>query len=243
MPARICNDECPTANQNEHLLCFKCENIIHLKCYGIDKKQGKLITDSPNIILMCDICLEELVTLAEISKGIAEVKKVVEKIAKVVSKENKTTSKPILNNNNISGDNTPIVTRSVKRKRLDQQSTIRTPINKVIGTNDAAELKSVEGRRQLVVTQIHPETTEEMVIQYIRKQLQLNDTIDIRAKTLLPKDRNKEDLSYISVKIVVPESLYSLVLSAELWPKGIAVRDFVPGFKRRQPMGVTLNDQ
>lgn len=118
-----------------------------------------------------------------------------------------------------------------------------TPVNKIIGTNEtdeADELCSVEPLKSVVVSQLHPNTTDAKLVDFIVRKLAVNGDV-IKTKALIPRDLKRDELSFISYKLMVPESLYKSILSAALWPKGIVVRDFVPSFRQRQQTGVSLN--
>lgn len=239
MTTRTCGDNCPLANKGDSLECDRCKSVIHLKCYNINKTTAKMINESPNLLLLCDSCVVENKMYFEITNDIAEVKKVVDNINRVVSEQAEIPVKMVARNKRPSDDSTPVMTNSVKRRRFQQQVEKQTPVNKIVGTNSANDLRSVEAMKHVVVSQLHPETTEEELVDFVKKKLDTD--AEIRAKPLIPKDRNREDLSFITFKLLVPESIYCSVLSPELWPKGITVRDFVPGFKRKQSTGVSLN--
>lgn len=55
-----------------------------------------------------------------------------------------------------------------------------------------------------------------------------DDDNSLRCSFLIPAGRKVEDLDYLSFKIGVPESMFSMLLRPELWPKGVRIRAFVP---------------
>lgn len=82
-------------------------------------------------------------------------------------------------------------------------------------------------RKTIVVSRLHPSTTEARIVDYIKSKLGLTvGTSNLVAKALIPRGRLPEQLNFISVKIDVPFDLYPRLMAGEIWPEGVMVRDF-----------------
>lgn len=242
MSVRVCGENCPAANLADSRKCYRCDSTIHLKCYGFTAKTVKIVDETPNFLLVCDLCIVAPIKWTDISKDIASVKSTIDDIKQIVTKDSKT-SKSAFGDVKLTDNVTPVLTRSVKRRRFDGKITAATPAKKIVGTNNNSNaLLSVEQTKAIVVSQLHPNTTEDNVKKFVRDNINVGDDVVINVKSLIPKDRSLNELSFISFKLVVPESLYSSILSADFWPTGVTVRDFIPGSSRRRPTGVSLND-
>lgn len=94
----------------------------------------------------------------------------------------------------------------------------------VIGTRkdfraDHSAFSSVERRQWLYIGRASPETTEDDILNYAKKTLEVED---VRCHLLTAN----EDSS--SFKLGVRESVLRNLLNPALWPQGIAVREFLP---------------
>lgn len=61
MPPRKCSrEDCPSQHVNIEITvkCHRCNCSIHLPCYGVDKTCAEIFL-TPNIVMLCDNCLEE----------------------------------------------------------------------------------------------------------------------------------------------------------------------------------------
>lgn len=60
MPPRKCSrEDCPSQHVNIEFTvkCHRCKCQIHLPCYGVSKTSNEIFV-TPNIVMICDICLE-----------------------------------------------------------------------------------------------------------------------------------------------------------------------------------------
>lgn len=88
------------------------------------------------------------------------------------------------------------------------------------------------------MSQLHPSTSDESFVQYVKKRLNDADNkLKVQAFALVPKERSRESLNFISFKLNIPESSYADVLKPEIWPSGVIVREFVDDGRRRRKMG------
>lgn len=81
--------------------------------------------------------------------------------------------------------------------------------------------------KTVVISHLHPSTTESHIIEYAKSKLGLPaDDQSLMAKALIPKGRSPLQLNFVSIKMDVPAELYSRISSPELWPDGVSVREF-----------------
>lgn len=242
-----------------------CGSSFHLKCVNITRSVLKVILENPNLYFMCIDCKHVSIPsiadhLSEIKSSISKLSDAMSMQSKKTAELNTTAGKlsdvvaaNTISTNKLAVAATPTNLRprsndsaaiSSKKRRLDLNdlSDIRSspmPIRKsVIGScviNDADEVKAVEPRTAILVTQLHPTTTADSIINYVNKKLNLvAGSSVIRGNILLPKNRTIEELDFIGCKLSVPQSMYPALMSAAIWPKGVTVRDFV-FFPRKTP--------
>lgn len=115
--------------------------------------------------------------------------------------------------------------------RQPSMNTTTQPNNIVVGTcdsNEDVDLKSVEPRRLVVVSQLHPTTTADSMIIFTNKKLNLPpDSKSIRATMLIQKGRDVSEMDFVSCKLSIPQSSYAPLMNASIWPAGVTIRDFV----------------
>jgi hypothetical protein len=101
---------------------------------------------------------------------------------------------------------------------------VKTPAM-IMGTGAATNgVITVNPRKWLYVSMLHPETTEESVIKLISTAMKSTAT-DFNCVKFLP--RNMKDPTFISFKIGMPEDLLEGSLNPTLWPSGVAIREFI----------------
>lgn len=94
----------------------------------------------------------------------------------------------------------------------------------IVGTaSNASSFSAAERRQWIYIGRCNPSTTEKDITDYMADNLEITD---VKCFVL---DKN-EDVS--SFKIGVKESVVKGLLDPNLWPKGTAVKEFLP---RRQP--------
>lgn len=266
---RICNDKCDRQYENT-AKCFGCNTECHNTCYGITKTIIRATKEVPNILFMCDECLAkkwvatdslnnnatqneiEQSTFnkdnASIFKAIGELKSMVIEIQGKMNRAEKPSYRSIL-----TGDFGSVGSQGgSKRKRFGGNvnfgdGNFSTPTGRtkttITGSNvNENELLAVEIRKSIFVSQLNPSTSEESIVKYVKRCL--NDTdnkLKIQAVALVPKEKNRNELNFISFKINIPESSFEAVLKPELWPQGVVVREFVIDNNRRhRPSGFFL---
>lgn len=253
--ANVCGDDC-NRPMDSTVKCYVCGCICHSHCYGLNKTIIKAINELPNLTFLCDTCNEKKATVAagaavphvvnnsesnssmdsaSIINAISDLKNMVTGLQDKMSKLEKPSYRSIL-----AGDQP--LRGSAKRPRfgdiVDSTPTGR-PKKTIIGTNAAEkELSSVEARKWIFVSQLHPTTTDQSFTEYVKKRLNDQaDNLKIQAFALVPKERDRRELNFISFKLNIPESSFNAVLNPDIWPKGVMVREFVNDQRRRRPTG------
>jgi hypothetical protein len=252
---RKCGDDC-VKPFDLVIKCTSCDAICHNTCYGLNKTVVKAIHEIENIVFLCDECSDTKTFVASdstnsnnaaqvsdagdntaIFHAIGELKNMVVDMQTKINKIEKPTYSKV-----VTGDVFKSSGPRNKRLRVDGD-TISTPTgrpqNGIVGNgDDTTELSSVETRKWIFVSQLHPSTTDTSFTDYVKKRL--NDTSDklkIQAFALVPKDRDRNELNFISFELNIPESSFVEVLKPEIWPKGVVVREFVNDSRRRRPTG------
>jgi hypothetical protein len=106
--------------------------------------------------------------------------------------------------------------------------------NFFVGTsNDASDgIAAVEERRFLVLSRIHPDTTSDKIVNFIRRKTGLTN---IRCHLMIPRGKTVNELEYVSFKVGVEVDDYSTLMVPELWPAKVLVRDFEKRNRRLKP--------
>lgn len=84
--------------------------------------------------------------------------------------------------------------------------------------------RSIEERRWIFVSRLHPNTSSENLSKWLKRELRSDNVLCF---PLIPRGIPTTDLRMISFKVGVPQSLLELVKDRKLWPPGIQLRDFV----------------
>lgn len=138
---------------------------------------------------------------------------------------------PVVNSNppiNGNAPKTPII------RDVTPRTNVWTPKSVALASN-APNIKTI------VVSRLHPSTTEARIVHYVNSKLGLTDgTSNMVAKALIPRGRAPEQLNFISIKIDVPSELYTSLMAMEIWPDGVSVRDFEIRPRKSSTSGVFL---
>lgn len=255
---RECDIGCYRA-KDKSVNCFICGHICHSLCYDLDAAHS-LIGLHTNIVFLCDMCIEKKADFAakpnnntktdqtstnndNIVQAIVELKGMVVNMQEKIARIERPSFRDVL-----AGDN-PESRLTAKRKRTNNGSINvgngpETPKGRpkkgIVGNNEGdVGLSSVEARKWIFVSQLHPSTSDESFVDYVKKRLNDADNkLKIQAFALVPKERKREELNFISFKLNIPESSYEAVFQSEIWPKGVVVREFVLDQQRhRRPTG------
>lgn len=81
--------------------------------------------------------------------------------------------------------------------------------------------------KSVVVSHLHPSTTEAQLISYATTKLGLTDDVPgLVAKALIPRNRSPNQLNFVSIKVDLPARLYDRFTAAAIWPEKVTVHDF-----------------
>lgn len=126
----------------------------------------------------------------------------------------------------------------VKKAKIPtpKQGTKDIQIGKPIETR-SIELKAPNPLSKSVwVSGFHPETTQEELEDYIVNNTPLNEKTKFKCFRLTRKDQDITKMSFISFKIDVAQADYDNMISPDMWPQRIKVREFI----RMAPPKVTF---
>lgn len=264
---RVCGDECGSRPMDGTINCRSCGIACHTGCYSVNKTVLRAIADMPNLWFLCDECNTKNANIfsndantdaantsaphncnsnnTAIFQALGELKNMVVELQGKVNGIEKPTYKSILagNTGKPAGPNIS----SAKRRRFAATDNVQStppgrPKNTIVGSNmDEGGLSAVEPRKWMFVSQLHPSTSDQSFVEYVKKRL--NDPenkLNIQAFALVPREKNRDSLNFISFKLNVPESSIEAILKPENWPKGVIIREFVNDDRRRRTTGRLL---
>lgn len=227
-----------------------CNMSIHAKCASLTRTAIKMINESSNIFYFCDRC--KVFPVKAITEHLIAIKTSISNLSDVMSVQSEKTTKlmdevaanTIKTDKLTSSSMTPVsgfrldsqTVLSQKRRRLDTSPSVPrnaspAPLsrNLLVGSaENGGGLQSVETRKIVVASQLHNSTTAEQLKAYISEKLSTGETANsIRCNMMLPNGRSVDEVDFLSFKVSVPASLYDSLLKADIWPKGVTVREFV----------------
>jgi hypothetical protein len=216
---------------DELVSCATCEKQFHGHCVSLDPHVVGVIRLSPNLTWRCNSCvaddekpsvnrslnlifekLEAMSTDIDVLKGKSVPLKTFAGAVRD-SEFSRNGKRPLAQD---SPFGTPI-----KRKRIEKANTPALQMG-VGAAND--EIKTVEPLKWLYVSNLDPQTSEEAVVKLISSGLQSAPT-EFSCVKLLPK--NVLAPTFVSFKIGMKEDLFLKSLAPQLWPSGIAFREFI----------------
>ena len=206
--------------------CALCSKNFHPMCADIPNELLAFLRNRNDLTWSCKDCMVEPVKLETKLCMNVLMSKISSMAEDIDALKAKASLKPSFSNilrNNIE---TP---KSTKRRADDkgEQSVKRprmaTPAL-IIGNGDVVDdLKPVAPMKWLYVSRLHPQTSEEAVTNKLCGALTV-DSNEFKCVKLVPR---MEDPSFISFKVGMTEELLQRSLAPEVWPPGIAVREFV----------------
>lgn len=238
-----CEESLPSVIGEFTLCRGPCNAKLCRSCTGLTKSVLKCVAECDNLQYYCENC--KSLSIKSITDALAVVNTSINKLSdRFVNNStlSVTPSSPFpLSSGSLNVPNTS----GLKRRRVENvggavtrsSSSSKIPAgNLLVGSgDDDSELKSVEAKKVVVASMIHPTTTEDVLLNHLVKALSLNDATksSIRCSLMLPRGRKIEELDYISFKISVTDSIYNDLLSPTVWPKGVTLREYVPGRNSR----------
>jgi hypothetical protein len=216
------------------LSCAACEKKFHGQCVSdpMDQHFVEMIVASPNLTWRCDLCAvtereSKIDRSLDLIFGKLEAMSSDIDALKSKSAPLKTLASILSDSESSRSGKRPFAQDSpsgtpMKRKRYENKPSTPALIMGAGAAND--EIKTVEPKKWLYVSNLDPQTTEEAVVKLISSGLQ-SDPTDFSCVKLLPK--NVLAPTFISFKIGMRDELFQKSLAPELWPSGIAFREFV----------------
>lgn len=133
---------------------------------------------------------------------------------------------------NMDNNGTPIKNQSEKRllngaKRLKltpQRQIVSDVIHGSSEVQNSAPIKVIEATEWFHVSRFDPQQDDEDMKKWLTEIL---DTPEVQVAKLIPKNRSKDQLSFVSYKIGVLKSKRSTVLNPSVWPRNVTVKPFV----------------
>jgi hypothetical protein len=227
-----CRIECDADASDELLSCVTCEKQFHGHCVSVDSVVVEAILSSPNIFWRCDVCVDtaaksKIDRSLELIFGKLEALSTDMDALKGKSAPLKSFASALRDSESGRGEKRPQGFGSPgspfnKRKRTETKVNTPALIMGVGASN--AEIKTIEPLKWLYVSNLDPQTSEDAVVKLISTALESAPT-EFSCVKLLPK--NVMAPTFISFKIGMKEDLFLKSMAPELWPSGIAFREFI----------------
>lgn len=253
MACSVCN-EAISSVIGETILCSgPCKSNLCRSCSGLTKAAVKIICEYDSCHFYCKVC--NRYSIKDISDSLTDLKATIcnlnVNMAASLAKTNAMLPvSPLI----LPGYLETVPSSSLKRRRVDKSvdrgnSNSMAEVVKqslIVGSRETSSFQTVEGRKCVVTSLWHPSTSIDDLTKYLKDGLGLPlEDKSLRCTPLIPAGRNVVDLDYLSFKIGVSESKFDALLSADLWPRGVTVREFVhrPGNRNfgRLQQTATLN--
>lgn len=230
-----------------------CGNIFHMKCVGLSRSTLNIISNSNNVKFICDGCLDSVLLSSKVTpppidnfaEELADIKLSITNLSSMWAKAS--TSWPTLAEKS---DN------KTKRSRydMDLDENVFTPAppqpvanmneNVIVGSADVTGLRTVEPRKLIVASMLDPATSSDALVNFLNEKLKLPSGSTIaRVTKLVPAGIDVNKLDFISFKISVPSTHYNSLMSADMWPKGVTVREFQQRPRKIRTVGFLPNQR
>jgi hypothetical protein len=214
------------SNANENIVHYHlCSKTFHACCVNIDIALFDYLSSNKNLSWSCNVCIDE--SKLETNSSL---KMIMQKLTTmsddIEALKSKTAPKPSFSHVLRNDAETP---RSFKRRADDKvplsvkRPRVVTPAV-VIGTGASNDvLKAAAPMKWLYVSRLDSQTSEEAVTNVLTAALQADANVFSCVK-LVPKMQNP---TFISFKVGMTEDLFGKSMAPEIWPPGIAIREFV----------------
>lgn len=251
-PCVVCTESVPVSTATDFVQCSgPCKQFLHQKCAGLPKSTLKIVNETPNLglIFHCKTCF---IVVKDLRDSLADLKNSIDSLSVRASQSVPATA--ALPFSAIVAEQEERA--AGKRRRVDVHHQSTTPSmpspwqtvarksqrrNLCVGSTACDSLKSVEARKSLVASMLHPTTVPADLEQFIKKQLNLAENSDtLRCTPLIPKGKTAADLDFVSFRISAPESTILQLQDAACWPNGVVVREFQPRPRTDRRQGVFI---
>lgn len=240
-------EDCPsckkTISADDSVTCFVCSNSFHgVECCGLTRTTFKVIRDYECVKYCCNNCnssslaatittnfkhLSDTLSSSSSTSSSSNYDNLIKKID-FLSTEVSNVKKLV----NMDNNGTPIRNQSEKRllngskriKLTPQRQVLSDVIHGASEIESSAPIKVIEETEWFHVSRFDPEQDDEEMKKWLTKIL---DTPEVQVAKLIPKNRSKEELSFVSYKIGVLKSKRTTVLNPQIWPRNVTVKPFV----------------
>lgn len=100
-------------------------------------------------------------------------------------------------------------------------------LGKLKGVGVVAQQLSVGATKEVYISKLDRDTTENDIIDFLKDAKVLSDTNSIKCVKLIKVGADISRMNWVSFKLVVPESLFDSIVDRSVWPPTVAVREFV----------------
>lgn len=196
-----------------------CSGSFHLKCANITTSVFNSLMKTPHLQYYCSACVD--LNITSVVKRLDDLTSMLTKFCDTFALFSE------MMKSSLTSANTNISTCT--NNHVDGHRS-NSPGNNVIRGQDLStdSIKSVQvaDKNFLYISRLHPSTTSEQIITHISAKIGVDVSSDLTCNVLIPKNRNIEDLSFISFKIRVNTNVLDKVTDPSIWPVGIIIRDF-----------------
>lgn len=212
-----------------------CGLFVHLSCVKMTKTVKKACEETPELHFYCKKC--DRFSNAGVANALDTFSANIVALSEALKPLMAINMNSLVSNfiaNNSSND-----TLTTKRRRLDNDVNIVTmrsgKESSKVGTKASNELSTVPPRKSLVISHLASSTTPEMIMKYIKDNLDDEIGDEIRCTMLLPAGKQPSDLNFIGFRVSAPDRMFSTLYNGEFWPNGVQLREFT--FRpKKQPM-------
>lgn len=236
---------------NEFINCAGiCGGIFHTKCASITKAMLNAVNNCPNIHWYCNDCNDGN---RHISTAIKNIDDSVERLTKSLSGDLlnfldglRTLMDKILGKVVTMGctSSHSVISRDVVADQPTDKIHFEVPIcrSNVAGQKVDSlphDMTDKTSTKSIVVSNIASDVSVDCLTNYLCTKLGIKQT-SVHLSLLLPAGRTPGDMRFLQYKVTVPSDNYGSIMSPELWPNDVRLRDFI--FKGRNCAGVVSKE-
>lgn len=228
-------------NSDDGISCFVCNNSFHgIECCGLTRTNLKIIKENECIKYCCEYCnsssLADTITtnIKSLSNSLNSSSSTSNNYDELIKKIDYLSTE-VSNVKKLVNLDSPVRNQSEKRllngaKRLKLTPQRQLPSEVIHGASDIQDagpipgIKVIEETEWFHVSRFDPNQDDNEMKKWL---IELLGTPDIQVAKLIPKNRSKEQLSFVSYKIGVLKSKRTTVLNPTIWPKNVTVKPFV----------------
>lgn len=211
----------------------RCAQKFHATCVGVT--ENDLCALSRNIVWICDDCM---IVFCKARDSIAESFKDNGPDKNAITADLEELKSQIDGINNSFAKLSIAIASSSSSKSTQQQQLHSTPIDSPKPSSSVCMSEFLrspipiwDGTFSLLLTNIDRRVTESEIVSLVSQRLSAPEPECMDVTKLVPRWKNYDHLDYISFKIVLPQRLKLLAMTAATWPHGITFREFINRYK------------